>query len=198
MEEIWKDIPGYEGLYQASNMGRIKALAKCHIMKNRWGQMIQYNKKEMIKTLGAHDCGYLTTSLTKNIITKTCLAHRIIAESFFGIDPTRTDVNHKNGIKTDNRIENLEWCTRSENIIHAYHTGLSKVALGNDNHLTKIQTHKVNEIIALLKSGLSQVKVAKMFGVSQCWISQISRKKTWHQNKIEYAQLTWEKKTLKL
>lgn len=107
--EIWKDIPGYEGKYQASSMGGIKSL------KGNPKQLLQSQTKN----------GYLCVSLRKDKRSKNWLSHRLIGIAFLGDNPT-LDINHKNGIKTDNRIENLEWCTRAENIQHSWRLGLSK------------------------------------------------------------------------
>ncbi len=112
--EIWKDVPGYEGLYMASNHGRIR---------NFKNNLLKPNK--ILK-------GYLHITLHKGGIPKTFRLHRIIAATFIPIDKSRTQVNHKNGIKTDNYIGNLEWCTHTENQRHAYETGLNKARTGVD------------------------------------------------------------------
>ena len=98
--EIWKDVPEYEGLYQVSNKGRIKR--DNHLIK----PVIQ-------KT------GYLCISLCKNSISKTHRVHKLIAKVFIPNPNNYQLINHKNGNKQDNRVENLEWCTRSYNNWHA-------------------------------------------------------------------------------
>ena len=107
--EQWKDIKNYEGIYQASNLGRVKRLYK--------------NGKEKILTQRMQN-GYMVVDLCIRGQRKNLKVHRLIAEAYI-INPLgKPCVNHKNGIKTDNKIENLEWCTYSENIKHAYKTGL--------------------------------------------------------------------------
>lgn len=99
--EIWKDIVGYEGLYQISNFGMVKSLVRDKIMK--------------LKV----DDGYNRISLRKNSGYKIFPVHRLIAVAFIPNPKNKTYINHLNGIKNDNRIENLEWCTASENRRHA-------------------------------------------------------------------------------
>jgi hypothetical protein len=111
MIEIWKDIPDYEGLYQASNLGKIKSLKYNHI----------YNKCKNLKGRITPK-KYLMVALYKNNIRKDFKIHRLILQTFIG--KSDLQCNHKNGIKTDNRLENLEYCTNKQNFIHALKTGL--------------------------------------------------------------------------
>lgn len=124
MKEIWKDIKGYEGLYQISDLGRIYSIAR----KNTKGGILKGSKRN----------GYKTVVLWKNGKYKTYQIHRLVAENFIVNHKNKETVNHKNGIKTDNRAENLEWATQSENIIHAWKTGLTKsFTLGKRGKLCK-------------------------------------------------------------
>lgn len=106
--EIWKDIPGYEGLYQASNIGRIK----------------NYNRDSLL-TPNENAKGYYHVTLHIDGKPKTFKWHRIIAIAFLQRHHSKPQINHKNGIKTDNRVENLEWCDHSYNQRHAYDKGLN-------------------------------------------------------------------------
>lgn len=102
--EIWKDIDWYDGLYQISNIGRVR---------NSWKIMSHWDNWKW----------YSNISLTLNWVHKTFKIHHIVARSFLPISDKK-EINHKNWIKSDNRVENLEWCTRWENIKHAYSTWL--------------------------------------------------------------------------
>lgn len=123
MEEKWKDIPGYEGIYQASTFGRIKSLP--HLIKANKDGGTRYTKLYIKKlTVGWH--GYMYVSLSKNGIQKTCLLHRVVADTFIPNPDKLPAINHKDGNKKNNHVENLEWCTDSENQIHASMNGLFK------------------------------------------------------------------------
>lgn len=121
VEEIWKDIKGYKGLYQISNLGRIKSLGRT-IKRDKKGEMRIEEKIIQVHTLKN---GYNKVDLFKEGKKKCCYIHRLVAEAFIPNTDRKKDVNHINGIKLDNRVENLEWATRSENMKHAFRTGLS-------------------------------------------------------------------------
>lgn len=146
-KEIWKDIPDYKGLYKASNLGRIKSVKKLTTYKN---QRKQNN-------------GYLIVDLWKNNKGKTLTVHRLIANSFLVNNDNKLCVNHINGIKTDNNVKNLEWCTHSENQIHSLSIGLRK---------TKriIQTDLDGNILAKFKS---LKEASKKTGISNPSISRV-------------------------
>lgn len=105
MKEIWEDIKDYEGVYKISNFGNIK-----RIDKHKLGRILSYNKDTT---------RYPTATLCKNKTRKSVNIHRIVAQTFIPNTENKPCVNHLNGIKTDNRIDNLEWVTYSENIKHS-------------------------------------------------------------------------------
>ena len=109
MNEIWKDIDGYEGLYQVSNLGNVKSLNY-----NRTG-------KERILKPGTNGSGYLHVILCKNGKIRLFKVHRLVAKAFLENPDHKSDVNHKDENKTNNCVENLEWMTRQENINFGTH-----------------------------------------------------------------------------
>jgi hypothetical protein len=125
--EEWRDIVGYEGLYQISNLGRVKALEREVKNSGALGQQKTITKHELIKKQSFNHQGYCQVSLMKDGKRKTCRVHRIVAEHF--IVPTSAaagEVNHIDGNKANNRVSNLEWVTPSENVQHAVSIGLKK------------------------------------------------------------------------
>ncbi len=125
MQEIWKDIPGYEGCYQVSSNGQVKSIGRPMWVDNGHGK--KYFRDFKGKTLTPHpnSNGYFQVCLLKNGKPHSLRVHRLMLMAFVGCKSSRFHCNHKNGIKTDNRIENLEWCTAKQNIRHAHRTGLA-------------------------------------------------------------------------
>ena len=121
MEEIWKDIDGYEGYYQISNRGRVKSLTRKTKYQNTTRKL-----KEKIKSAFISTTGYERVELSRDNSNKKYNVHRLVATAFIPKIEGKEFVNHINGIKTDNRVENLEWCSCSENELHAYRIGLAK------------------------------------------------------------------------
>lgn len=113
MEE-WKDIKGYEGLYQISNKGNVKSLPK------KKGNGTGYTTDIKVLKPSINRYGYCVVNLSKNCELTYKQIHRLVAEAFIPNAEHKEQVNHINGIKTDNRVENLEWCTNGENQTHRH------------------------------------------------------------------------------
>ena len=114
--EIWKDIVGYESLYQVSNLGRVKSLER-QSFNTKYKRIL----KELILRPSYNAYGYLMVYFYDGKNNKGKMLHRLIAEAFiYNSDKNKSQVNHKNGIRNDNRIENLEWITPQDNTIHSY------------------------------------------------------------------------------
>ena len=112
--EIWKDIKGYEGLYQVSDCGRIKSLERDVYCQNG----IVHHLKEKILVPALNNKGYQYVNLSKNGKGKLMLVHRLVAMAFIPNPENKSQINHKNEVKTDNVVENLEWCTASYNALY--------------------------------------------------------------------------------
>ena len=120
--EIWRDIKNYEGLYQASNLGNIKSLkrlVKISKTKEKYKEIQECILKPYVTKQG-----YLYITLANNGTYKNTRIHRIIAETFIPNNDKDLQVNHINGNKKDNRVDNLEWVTCKENINKAWEMGL--------------------------------------------------------------------------
>lgn len=123
MEVIWKPVEDYEDLYMVSNTGLVKRLKKSIIFYT--GSIKVYTEKVLYGYENKVD-GYVYYGLTKDDKQRKFKIHRLVAKAFIPNPENKPQVNHINGIKTDNRVENLEWCTSSENHQHAWDIGLKK------------------------------------------------------------------------
>jgi len=158
MEEIWKDIPRYVGLYEVSNMGRIKSY-------KRKGQPYNRIRKPMMLSNG-----YRNIDLSKNNHRSLHKISRIVAEIFIPNPENKPCVNHIDGDKLNDNVDNLEWCTYSENQKHAYKLGLKKKVA----KLNEFQVRVIRKI-----KDMTNTEIAKIFNVKQPAISQIKNHKRW-------------------
>lgn len=165
--EIWKDVIGYEGIYQISNKGRLKSLVRKSTGTN--------TKIESFLKRQKRGNGYYAYSLSKNGKSKHLLQHRLIAIHFIDNPEGYKCVNHKNGRRNDNSIENLEWCTHSQNSLHGYQEN------GRINSKRKLKQELVLEIREKLKNPYHGIgnDLANEYNVSKWIISLIRNFKTY-------------------
>ena len=164
--EIWKDIPGYEGKYQASTDGRIRSL---------WYR----GQKGNIQILRPRGLGnYLGVQLGAG---NNQYIHRLVALAF--LPDVKKEVNHKNGDKHDNRLQNLEWVTASENKHHAFESGL-RTNYGENHPLSKLSNDDVRNIRRRYRENHdTQWRIAEDYGISQQHVSDIISGRRW--NRLE-------------
>lgn len=146
-----RPIPGYEGLYSVTADGRVFAHAK------RKGRGMH---AERWLRAGINSGGYFTVVLIHRGVNKTRTVHSLVAEAWIGPRPERHDVNHIDGVKTNNRVDNLEYCTRSRNVIHAIAIGLFK-----PRGRRSLTPEQVAEARRRCAAGERQTEVASSFGV---------------------------------
>lgn len=179
MEEEWRDIAGYEGLYQVSNLGRVKSLERRIPNSRGFGTRIV---REMIKKQSCIEGRYCSASFNNNGHHKTIVIHRIVAKTFISNPKNKPTVNHRDGNKHNNRVENLEWATYSENNRHAINDLNAKRAgpKGSRSSLSRLKENQVGEIKKLLKLGIYfDREIAWMFKVDRSCITSIKLGKTW-------------------
>lgn len=174
-EEIWKEIKGYEGLYQVSNFGRVRSFHDRH-----------KGKEKILATVLNRD-GYLYLTLSKDKKQKAYYVHRLVAEAFLQNPNNLPDVNHKNidnlsssDNKADNRVENLEWITDKDNTKHAYKHGLKVSQKGSESSRAKFSEEQVLKIRELYsEKDMSYRKLAKKYNISLSAVRDIITRKTW-------------------
>lgn len=140
MTEIWKDIKGYEGLYQVSDMGRVKSLSR------KINSAIQPSKSRLkIETILTQTRAfkYLKVMLANNKVNKVYFVHRLVCSAFMLNPDNLEQINHKDGNKYNNRLDNLEWCSRSDNAKHSFKLGLSYQARAKRIKVIKDNVHLI-------------------------------------------------------
>lgn len=167
--EIWKDIEGYNGLYQISNFGRVKSLTRISSYYNAlYGKEKQRIRKAHIMKTHTPKNRYTSVVLTKNGVEKTFTIHRLVAEAFIPNLENKEQVNHIDGNKSNNCVDNLEFCTPSENNKHAFDTGLNKPhnqRKVNQYDLNNNYIKTWNSIIEFLKENNINLKNS---GITSC------------------------------
>lgn len=148
MDVIWKDVVGYEGIYQVSTDGKIKK-NKVTYKRKTDGALITL-PSIIMKTRVLR--GYETVGLTKNGKQKTKPVHRIIAEAFIPNPENKEEVNHLDGDKLNNKLSNLEWVTKSENSLHAFKLGLRKTTDGGTSRKVAQICPHTNDVLATYPS----------------------------------------------
>jgi len=172
--EIWKEVERYKGVYFVSNLGNVKSMD--HYCTGRIG-----SGKQNGRTLKQHICykGYSRVSLSLNNKRFVTGAHRLVALAFIDNPENKPQVNHINGIKADNRVENLEWCTNYENQIHAIKNNLCNYNSAEKHHNSKLTNEQVKAARSLFGLGWKNITLSRHYNISAPAMSKILRKETY-------------------
>lgn len=168
--EIWKDIGGYEGHYQISNLGNVKSVSRGSL------------QREIMLRPANNINGYRTVSLSKNNKSTTVKICRLVASAFIDNPENKRCVNHKDCDKHNDNVDNLEWVTHSENTVHAMKNGLQYIEYGENSRFAKLTKQQVSSI----RSGLMNLKVeyieqmASLFCVHKETIRKVLNFKTFN------------------
>lgn len=167
MSEVWKTVCGYEGRYEVCAHGEVRSL-RC-----KTGARVR-----PVAQVIASDC-YLAVSLYDGKRSKTHPVHVVVARAFLGPRPQTKEINHVDGVKSNNAAANLEYCTRHQNMQHAVRLGLRLAPNGAAHPRAKLDDAKVLRIRELLQAKVKGTEVAKMMNVKKCTISSIKLGRTW-------------------
>ena len=149
--EIWKDVVGYEGYYQVSNLGRVRSLDR--VITDKRG--VVKNHKGFVKKLTPGNHGYMTAELSRDGKHTRCLVHRLVAEAFIPNKENLPSINHKDENKHNNHVGNLEWCT------HKYNNGY-----GTAPDRTRDKIRELGQMRAVVQLSLSGEKINEYESIS--------------------------------
>jgi len=174
-EEIWLPVSGYEEIYRVSNLGRVKSIDHFVLVSSGRNRI---QKGRMIKA-DISSKGYTQVSLSKNKSKFHTGVHRLVAIAFIENNNDKPQVNHIDGNKQNNRVENLEWCTNQENQIHAVSNNLISHNTSDKHHMSKLTNTDVRHARYFNKNGFSTKKLSVVYNVTTTAMHNILNNKTY-------------------
>jgi len=173
MIEKWRDIKGYENYYQVSNIGNVRSLDRTvpH-------PVMGFKKGKPCKQHPNHN-GYMRVGLHKLGNREQEFVHKLVGQAFVSNPNSKPQINHIDGDKLNNNVENIEWCTNKENCIHASNLGLRNPVRGIEHHNAKMNPEKVKDLRKKRDEGWSYKQLCDLFGITKGVVGQIYHKRTW-------------------
>jgi len=166
--EEWRNVKDFEDFYMVSNFGRVKSLKRI-VDRRVYGPLLV--KEKIIRQDDPHS--YRMAEFNIKGVRKRETVHRLVLKTFKSNPENKPCVNHINGVKWDNRLENLEWVTEKENAAHAAKLGLLRT--GEKNNQTTISN---SDVVDIFYSESRNIDIAKKYGISKKTVSQIKNKRT--------------------
>lgn len=183
--EVWKDIEGYHGNYLISSLGRIKSITREEsypLRNNDPNSKIRIKKYQdkILKQKFTFDRNKNPTYLLSRLkYRRSELTHRIVAKAFINNPENKPFVNHKDGVKTNNTIDNLEWCTKLENEHHAWNVLKRNSTKGERNRKAILTQRDVEKIRRMYSDGLDIISISKSFNISYNCVYAVAKRHTW-------------------
>lgn len=178
--ERWLPVPGYEGLYEVSDHGRVRVLDRVVYKHNRvGGPLVRFFYKSKLLKGSRQQRGHLTVCLQEDHAKTQCYVHRLVLEAFVGCAPEDAECRHLNGNPADNRLSNLVWGTRAENYSDRDRLGEHNAPRGTRNPLAVLNEDMVRQIRREVAAGRTQRAIAISMGVSAATISAVVNRRAW-------------------
>lgn len=172
-KEIWKPVKEYEGIYEVSNYGRVRSIGSKHYVNKGTGGFYRFRKGCIFKIQNASN-GYKQVVLSKNGEHRIYRVHRLVAEAFIPNPLRLPEVNHKDEDRTNNNVDNLEWCTHQYNNSYG-----NKPARGSKNPMARLTNEQVKEIRKRRAAGELLRTIAEDYGISLNHVGNIVNGRRW-------------------
>ena len=180
MKEVWKSVKGFEGLYEVSNLGNIRSLDRIEIMQMKNETIRKRTKKGRILKLFLDGKGnYLQTNLSISGKHKMVLAHRVVATAFLPNPENLPEVNHKDENKTNNSVENLEWCDHKYNNNYGSKKFQTRGTRNPQNKFTEEMIRDIKQNYIPYDEKFGAKAFQKKYGISLTHICAIAKGRTW-------------------
>lgn len=183
MEEVWKDVIGYEGSYQVSSQGRVRTLDR--YVKGKFSTSVQFKKGQILKLQFTWDGYYKVTLYKKDKKPLYIGVHKLVAQSFIPNPFNKLQVNHIDCDKLNNNVINLEWCSSLENTQHAMKNNLRVV--GQKSHYATITEDQAIFICEMLENNIPIYEIVSITGKTRFLISKIKNGKSWKHVSSRYS-----------